>query len=149
MNRRQRRAARTQWAAGIAAVHAEAGGTLECTVIRSIDAPALLAAAASGDPEAVKFADAVEGFLTDLRARGTGADSGLCGCCDRKLIEVHFSVVIAAPFVDEPKMAIALGICTACARDVPGIKAKAAEILGRVFPNGRMVDVQHHRAGRA
>ncbi len=66
----------------LAAVHAEGDGVFEVTVVHPEDGPRLFGAAFTGDPKALKLANAVADLLADV-ARAPRRSPKLCGCCPR------------------------------------------------------------------
>ena len=150
MNRHaRRRAAKAAWAAGIGAVAVEAAGRLDISIIRPTDAGPLILAALAGDRDAQRLLTATQDVARRVRTAGRGADAVMCGCCDNLLIDTAHSVVVAAPYRDDPARCIVMGICVQCATDDVAIKRKTFQALRRIFPDGRAVQLQQHAAGRA
>jgi hypothetical protein len=132
--------ARSRLADGIKAIQQEADGVLGIDVVRQRDMLDLIMCCASGDANALTLLRAVNDTLTNI-GNAPRRRPMLCGCCPRSLLDGDFAVVIASPERDDRKQALALAICTACAVTVPAITAKAAEVLRKIWPDLRHIEI--------
>jgi hypothetical protein len=149
MNRQQRRAARTKWAADMRVAVAESGGLMNLAVIDPLDILLVLADALAGEPEAARIAPAILAQIERVSAPAKGLPPALCGTCDRELTTVSYSIAVATPRRDRPERAITIGICHHCAIDSADIRKKAVEGFQRLFPDAKQVVLQGHEAGHA
>jgi hypothetical protein len=157
MNRAQRRAAGRKQSAqpdsladALANVHAEAGGLLRLHVVRPADAAELLFAVLAGDVEAARTMRAVSESVAMIESAPRGAPM-LCGCCPRPLRGSGFAVCVAVPHRDDPSRSVGFGLCELCADEEDGaaLHQKAVEALRRVWPDGRLIQMQGHAEGSA
>lgn len=130
------------------AIQAEAGGTLIVHIVSPADAPALIAAAASGNTEAIRLLNAVEHAIAGIEAAPRHRRM-LCATCPRPLRKGAFAIGAAMPATTTPSKALTLAVCTRCATTPDAILAKATQAFRRFWPDMRAFEITHPEGGRA
>ena len=134
-----------EWAAGIQALHVEAGGDgakvlLTCEVVSPADRLRIMTSALAGDGAAAQLLCAVQ----DAVQRIEGAPKRrrmLCGSCPRPLHGKRYAVVVVRAARDDGQQAMTLAICPHCATAKRDVEQKAVKALSRIWPDLRQLDV--------
>ena len=143
--------AKANMAAGLEALKAESGGLLRFRVLRVEDVPATLLASLSGDREADMLIRAMRQMLSQIRTAPRHRPI-LCGCCPRplKTEPSGFSLLVALPEIEDPRLGVTFGICGKCAEGHEAIIAKGNEAIRLIWPDARRVTLPtQHPAGHA
>jgi hypothetical protein len=134
-------------AAGVRAIHAEAGGCLDIFIVGEADAPALILDAVEGS----RVAAALLRHAADLAGKA-GALTGkrtLCLCCPNEITAMRgVRIGLAAPSRSDPSVAMAFALCPACAA-AGDAEDRVLSGLRRIWPEGRRGVVTHPEGGRA
>ena len=130
------------------AIHREAAGLMHLDVVMREDMPAMVAAAARGNPEAAELFQRVNTALLDILNAPVVAPK-LCAVCPRPLAGGRYSLALAIPACDAPSNALALAVCHDCAGAREDVREKAIEALRHLWPDARPVTITHPDGGRA
>lgn len=134
-----------EWAAGIQALHVEAGGDgagalLTCAVVSPADRLRIMTNALAGDATAAQLLHAVQDAVRRIEAAPKRRPM-LCGSCPRPLRGRRYAVVVVRAARDDGQQAMTLAICPHCASTKRGVEQKAVKALARIWPDLRQIDV--------
>jgi hypothetical protein len=138
------------WRDGIQTVNDEAAGLLDVSIIDAVCGAELVADAMLGSPEAAALLLAVAQAAARIK-KAPRQSPALCICCPRPVKRVCATTVfgVATPAVANPGSAIGFVFCDRCAGNRDTLVARAADGLGRIWPDLRPVAVTHPEGGRA
>lgn len=142
-------ASKAAWRRGMQDVHRDAAGAIEITVVQQQDMLAITTAMLEGDYRAAQLFDLAAQTLAHIK-QAPARSATLCACCPRPIrSNSRFSLVMAIPARDSPRVAMTIAVCDACATGVLAVQAKAIEALRTVWPDLRAMQITHPEGSRA